>query len=188
MASTDVHSIAPKRRGSLKRRIMPLSKVRSAWSCFSGAVVAAAGSNRKLPDIPRCRINVPLPQPNKRYFARRSTLSIVTPPSVLFRSDGTGQRRFGFRIVTQATRRPSRWGAIPRRMTSTSGSSGNCDYQKYGSADKKSIKKSTTRRPKRISARSVPHTRPASEMMAGARAGMAAEALADMAAERTVQP
>jgi hypothetical protein len=179
MASADVHSIAPKRRGSLKRRTVPLSNVRSAWSCFPGMGTAAAGSNLKLPDIPRCRISVPLPQPNKRYFARRSTFSIVTPPSVLFRSDGTGQRRFGFRIVTRATRRPSRWGAIPRRMTSTSGSSGNCDYQKFVQLTKNQSKKAQ-HRPKRISARSIPHAGSASELMAEARAGMVAE--------RTAQP
>lgn len=89
----------------------------------------AAGRSLRLPDIPRCTISVPLPQLKSRYFPRLSTLSIVRPDSVCPRSSGTGHRRFGFRIVTPATRCPSTREAIPRRMTSTSGSSGKSEFR-----------------------------------------------------------
>lgn len=103
---------------------MPLSRSRSTWSCFCGAILAVRGSNLKLPDMPRCKISVPAPQSSKRYFPRRVTVLIFRPQSVRSRS-GTGQRRFGFRTVKPAILRPSSPEAMPRRTTSTSGSSGN---------------------------------------------------------------
>src|SRR5690242_19600494 len=74
--------------------------------------------------MPRCRISVPAPQSSKRYFPRRVTVLISRPQSVRS-SSGTGQRRFGFRTVKPAILRPSSPEAMPRRTTSTSGSSGN---------------------------------------------------------------
>src|SRR5471030_1920544 len=40
------------------------------------------------------------------------------------RSSGIGQRNRRSRTITRLTRWPSRWGAIPRRVVSTSGNSG----------------------------------------------------------------
>src|SRR5690349_6978454 len=78
---------------------------------------------RRLPDIPRCTIKWPSPQSKSRYLPRRRTPRTVRPAS-LRTPCGTGQRRRGSRIATAEMRRPASCGAMPRRVTSTSGSSG----------------------------------------------------------------
>lgn len=58
-----------------------------------------------------------------KYFARRSRCSSVSPGSSAARS-WSGSRSLGVRILTAETQRPTMAGARPRRVTSTSGSSG----------------------------------------------------------------
>jgi hypothetical protein len=55
---------------------------------------------------------------------RRSTRSIVRPRMRASRSEGTGQRNRESYTSIRTTRRPVTSGAIPRRVVSTSGSSG----------------------------------------------------------------
>src|SRR5688572_18668523 len=120
--SRSVNSKQPKRRGSLKRRHRPESRTRSTWSCASGG--DAASRIRRLPDIPRCRIIVPASVPISRYFARRSTERMRAPRSRCGSARGTRQRRRGSRTSRPSMRRPTSQGSMPRRVVSTSGSSG----------------------------------------------------------------
>src|SRR5688572_14669975 len=117
-----VNSRQPKRRGSLNRRQRPESSTRSTWSCASGA--EAASRMRRLPDMPRCRISVPASVSIRRYFARRPTARMRVPASFAGRLRGTRQRRRGSRTTSLSTRRPTSQGSMPRRVVSTSGSSG----------------------------------------------------------------
>ena len=111
----------PKRRGSVSRNAS-LLKTMSTWSCFSTGVVAL--TRRRLPDMPRCRMAVPVSACSNRYFARLATLLMVCPVSSFPSRAVTGQRRFGLRTITRVTCLPVMWGAIPRQVVSTSGSSG----------------------------------------------------------------
>ena len=115
-----VHSMAPNRRGSCRRRHRPAHS-RSTWSCGRGTV--AAGTRRRLPDMPRWIIRVPCANRIRMYLARRSTASTLLPRNS-WSSSGTGQRRFGWRTTAPRIVRPTMWGATPRRVVSTSGSSG----------------------------------------------------------------
>src|SRR5688572_11705612 len=119
-ASPGAHSTAPKRRGS-RSRSMRSPRRRSKWSCFCAGV--PRGSTRRLPDMPRCRRRCPSPQSTSRYFPRRRMVRTVRPASAST-SRGTGQRRRGSRTATPLMTRPIICRAIPRRVTSTSGSSG----------------------------------------------------------------
>ena len=120
------HSRQPKRRGSLKRNtwgpLRPPCRSTSTWSCAASGVLA--GNTRKLPDIPRCSSALPAAVSSSRYLARRRTASMRCPGSSSRTSSGMGQRRSGRRRVSAATRRPTRCGAKPRRVVSTSGNSG----------------------------------------------------------------
>src|SRR5262245_53462915 len=120
--SSAVKSRQPKRRGSLKRRHCPESSTRSTWSWASGG--EAASRMRRLPDMPRCRISVPASVPTRRYFARRPTERMRAPASFAGSPRGTRQRRRGSRTTSRSTRRPTSQGSMPRRVVSTSGSSG----------------------------------------------------------------
>ena len=87
------------------------------------APASPGGSTRKLPDMPRCRIRCPSPQSTSRYLPRRWIVFTVRPASAST-SRGTGQRSRGSRTATPEITRPVSCGARPRRVTSTSGSSG----------------------------------------------------------------
>src|SRR5687768_14163004 len=73
--------------------------------------------------MPRCRIRWPSPQSTSRYLPRRCTAFTVRPArrrtSALI-----GQRSRASRTATPLITRPASCGARPRRVTSTSGSSG----------------------------------------------------------------
>src|SRR5687767_13675731 len=112
----------PKRLGSLNRRQRPESSTRSKWSCTSGG--SAASRMRRLPDMPRCRISVPASVSTRRYFARRPTARIRAPASLAGSERGTRQRRRHSRTRSASIRRPTSQGSMPRRVVSTSGSSG----------------------------------------------------------------
>src|SRR5258706_8962475 len=115
-----VQRTAPKRRGSRNRRTCG-PKLMSIWSCLPGGVPGA--TRRRLPDMPRCRIRWPSPQSSSRYLPRRRTARTWRPAS-LRTACGTRQRKRGSRTATAGMVRPSTCGAIPLRVTSTSGSSG----------------------------------------------------------------
>src|SRR5262245_3321722 len=90
----------------------------------AGSLPAVGGTIRKLPDMPRCRIRVPFPQSNRRYFARRATARIRLPRRIAPRLRGTGHLRPRWRTTTPVIVRRRRCGSSPRRVISTSGSSG----------------------------------------------------------------
>src|SRR5882757_2231709 len=94
----------------------------SQWSCKRGA--ASAPKMRRLPDMPRCRISVPVSKTIKMYLARRSMRRTVRSLIDASKWRSMGQRRRRSRTMTLMTRRPIRAGAMPRRVVSTSGSSG----------------------------------------------------------------
>src|SRR5688572_5809887 len=73
--------------------------------------------------MPRCRMRWPSPQSTSRYLPRRSMVLTVRPASASTSRD-TGQRSRGSRTATPEMTRPASCGARPRRVTSTSGSSG----------------------------------------------------------------
>ena len=73
--------------------------------------------------MPRCRMRWPSPQSTSRYLPRRRIARTVRPASAST-SRGTGQRSRGSRTATPLIMRPASCGARPRRVTSTSGSSG----------------------------------------------------------------
>src|SRR5687767_2402 len=75
--------------------------------------------------MPRCRMRCPSPQSTSRYLPRRRIARTVRPASAST-SRGTGQRSRGSRTATPLMTRPTSCGARPRRVTSTSGSSGIC--------------------------------------------------------------
>src|SRR3989475_1701287 len=74
--------------------------------------------------MPICTISVSPPRRNNRYLLRRSTRSTMRPTSRRGRSRGTGQRSRRSYILTAVTFCRSTCGATPRRVVSTSGSSG----------------------------------------------------------------
>src|SRR5471032_1769488 len=94
----------------------------STCSCLSAG--EPASTSRRLPDMPKWLIKVPTSALINRYLARRSTLTMRCPDRRTSRSSGIGQRNRRSRTITRLTRWPSRWGAIPRRVVSTSGNSG----------------------------------------------------------------
>src|SRR5687767_10193426 len=73
--------------------------------------------------MPRCRMRWPSPQSTSKYLPRRSMVLTVRPASASTSRD-TGQRSRGSRTATPEMTRPASCGARPRRVTSTSGSSG----------------------------------------------------------------
>src|SRR3989475_404039 len=73
--------------------------------------------------MPRCRIRCPSPQSTSRYFPRRR-IDLMVRPASRRTAGGTGQRNRGSRISTPEMTRPEICGKSPRRVTSTSGSSG----------------------------------------------------------------
>ena len=82
---------------------------------------AAAAS---VPDMPRCSSTVPLPKSSSRYLPRRAM-----PASVGRAASGQGRTAAGSVVparaaLTVVTLRPVRAGAMPLRVTSTSGNSG----------------------------------------------------------------
>ena len=85
--------------------------------------IIPGGSTRRLPDMPRCRMRWPSPQSTSRYLPRRSTPRTLRPASRRT-AFGTGQRSRRCLTSTPEITRPARCGARPRRVTSTSGSSG----------------------------------------------------------------
>src|SRR5579885_2139242 len=74
--------------------------------------------------MPRCMSALPASVRTIRYFARRVTSSMRCPGKWRRSAAGIGQRRRGWRMARAVTRRPTRNGARPRRVVSTSGSSG----------------------------------------------------------------
>src|SRR5476651_50216 len=94
----------------------------STCSCLSAG--EPASTSRRLPDMPKWLIKVPTSALINRYLARRSTNTMRCPDRRTSRSSGIGQRNRRSRTITRLTRWPSRWGAIPRRVVSTSGNSG----------------------------------------------------------------
>src|SRR5688572_9308430 len=73
--------------------------------------------------MPRCRMRCPSPQSTSRYLPRRRIARTVRPASRCT-SFGTGHRRRGSRTATPEMTRPASSASRPRRVTSTSGSSG----------------------------------------------------------------
>src|SRR5450631_1166295 len=69
-------------------------------------------------------MSVPVSNAIKRYLARRSMHRTVCWPIAASKSAWMGQRRRRSRTRTLTTRRPMSAGAMPRRVVSTSGSSG----------------------------------------------------------------
>ena len=79
----------PKRRGSLKVTVLPLSRCSTTWSCFGSlersrwkapGVVVSAASTRNEPDMPRWAISVsPLVEPKQEIF--RPPRRASDPPS-----------------------------------------------------------------------------------------------------------
>src|SRR5688572_19101712 len=120
--SLDVNRRQPNRRGSLNLRERPESSTRSKWSCTRGG--SAASRMRRLPDMPRCRISVPASVPTRRYFARGPTVRMRAPTSFAGSARGTRQRRRHSRTRSASICRPTSQGSMPRRVVSTSGSSG----------------------------------------------------------------
>src|SRR5581483_2268251 len=96
--------------------------MKSTWSCLPAGV--CAGSTRRLPDMPRCTISQPRSQSRSRYLPRRSTARTTRPTTRVARFLGTGQRNRRSRTTTSTMRLPIRQAASPRRVVSTSGSSG----------------------------------------------------------------
>ena len=90
----------------------------------AGAAAHPAETMRRLPDMPRCTMSVPVSEPISRYFARRSTRRTSRPRIALSIFASIGQRKRRSRTRNAATRLPTRAGAMPRRVVSTSGSSG----------------------------------------------------------------
>src|SRR6185503_9669172 len=82
------------------------------------------GTICRLPDIPRCRMIQPVVQSIRRYFPRRAMVLTVQPETLRAKSRGTGQRSARLRTMTAATCCPCKCGTRPRRVVSTSGSSG----------------------------------------------------------------
>src|SRR6185503_9668138 len=122
--SAAVNSRLPKRRGSLKRSVCPESSSMSTWSCAMRGV--DAGSTRSEPDMPRCRISVPASVSSNRYLARRPARRIAEPATAALRLASTGQRNRRSCTSRRLMRRPTTCGSMPRRVVSTSGSSGTC--------------------------------------------------------------
>ncbi len=142
-------STAPKRRGSFRRRVRSPATVRSKCACLPGATPGptiegsrtcpGAGSASLLGRLVgtlspgcgslRCLFGF-LPanrrgsHSSSRYLPRRPTWRTVRPCRVSARPAGTGQRIPWWRTTVLAMVRPSRCGAMPRLVTSTSGSSG----------------------------------------------------------------
>ena len=79
---------------------------------------------RRLPVMPRWTSSVSAPRRKSRYLLRRSTVSMVRPATSAGSVRGTGQRRRRSYTCSAFTRRPSTCGSTPRRVVSTSGSSG----------------------------------------------------------------
>src|SRR5579883_128399 len=67
--------------------------------------------------MPRCHSRVPRVSSISRYLARRPTSSTARPA-------GMGQRSRGSWTLRATTVRPTKCGSMPRRVVSTSGSSG----------------------------------------------------------------
>src|SRR3989338_6035966 len=105
---------------------MPLPSTRSKWSCFSAGVLA--GRRHRLPDMPRCRISVPCSNSTSRYLPRRLSARMVLPCNSFGKFFGIGQRSLALRMTTFAMVWPVRCLARPRRVTSTSGSSGTAAF------------------------------------------------------------
>ena len=86
---------------------------------------ASPPSVRQRPDMPRWKIMWSLRSVDTMpYLARRDRPVTVAPVNRCARSAGKGRRRSGRKVVTVASRCPSRKGARPRTVVSTSGSSG----------------------------------------------------------------
>src|SRR5205085_7806234 len=80
---------------------------------------------RQRPDMPRWKIKVsPRSVPIRPYLARRPRPVTRAPVRRWRRSGGKARRRSARRASTETSRRPSRTGARPRTVVSTSGSSG----------------------------------------------------------------
>src|SRR5690242_14602560 len=84
----------------------------------------SAGSTRRLPDIPRWSSSVPDSRRNRMYLARRPVSRTTCPLTATETESGTRQRRRGSWTARATILRPTTWGWTPRRVVSTSGSSG----------------------------------------------------------------
>jgi hypothetical protein len=83
-----------------------------------------APSTRRLPDMPRCTISVPASKPDQEVF--RAPLDARTVWCWILASRSRNRPAQAALAHGDArTRRPSRAGAMPRRVVSTSGSSGS---------------------------------------------------------------
>ena len=136
MSRPAIHNIAPKRRGSLKRINTLLANSISTWSCFATGV--ADDRTRRVPDMPRWLNIKPLSMPSdlwfiallprsqshSKYLPRRMMLLTVVPCRRSVKFAGMGHRSRRSRTVTRSMRCPRTWGSKPRRVVSTSGSSG----------------------------------------------------------------
>ncbi len=111
---------APRDRGSAASSRTSNTMSAWSWAARGGACVYA----RRLPVMPKCTSSVPSPNRNSRYLLRRSSASTTRPTSLFCSDRGTGQRKRRSYTCTAATRCPTTCGATPRRVVSTSGSSG----------------------------------------------------------------
>src|SRR5690348_2707053 len=74
--------------------------------------------------MPRCHRSVPRVSSSRRYLARRLARSTRCPASWAASESGTRQRSLGSWTSRATTVRPRTCGSMPRRVVSTSGSSG----------------------------------------------------------------
>jgi hypothetical protein len=81
-------------------------------------------STRRLPLMPRCSISVRSPSPEQQVLGAAFGGQHAASRQLARQARGTGQRSIGWRNATPVTRTPSIHGATPRRVVSTSGSSG----------------------------------------------------------------
>src|SRR3989440_9680459 len=80
--------------------------------------------------MPRCSDYVPRSSSISRYLARRFVRRMRWPATCADRSRRTRQRSRGSCTATAMIRRPTACGSIPKRVVSTSGSSGICKKTK----------------------------------------------------------
>ncbi len=119
--SESAHNKHPNRRGSWYRSSKSPTWIWT-WSCVFNGVSELTRRNDPL--IPRCDSILVVLVSISRYFARRVTETQISFKSRWEKSVGMGHRSDGWFTLTDANFCPTRNGAIPRAVVSTSGSSG----------------------------------------------------------------
>ncbi len=122
VSGSAVHKTAPKRRGSVKRSDFPEESWSSKWSCLPGSI--AESIILRLPDMPKWMIKKPALNLKSKYLPRLSILKIRFLGKSSTICWGIGHRSWGCLTTTCLTVLSITWGAIPRRVVSTSGNSG----------------------------------------------------------------